>query len=358
VTARRRRAAIAGVTCAALILPAAAQAKTKVVAMGLPSAKVGKKFQKHGSDVNDFFPHGTTIHVGDSVRFVPTGFHSVDLPAKAGRVLPLIAPTGQTVSGVNDAAGAPFWFNGQPGLAFNPALLAGQFGKHLSYTGRKRIESGLPLGPAKPMVVRFRKAGRYTYYCNIHPGMKGTVTVRPHGKAIPTARQDKKRLKRQVSRDLKIATDLGRTRAPAATVDVGSAGPHGVEAFAMFPGTLHAKVGQTITFRMTNGSFEDHTATFGPGNPNDPSTFLGQLAGSFTSPAIDPRAVYPSERPGDSPASYGPLLHGNGFWNSGAMDRGSATPLPSSNAVTFTTPGTYTYYCLIHPFMVGTIDVG
>ena len=30
---------------------------------------------------------------------------------------------------------------------------------------------------------------------------------------------------------------------------------------------------------------------------------------------------------------------------------------PSSGKVTFDTPGTYTYYCLIHPFMKGTVTV-
>ena len=52
-----------------------------------------------------------------------------------------------------------------------------------------------------------------------------------------------------------------------------------------------------------------------------------------------------------------PTLHGNGFWNSGALDTVSATPLPKSASVKFDTPGTYTYYCLIHPFMRGTITV-
>ena len=40
------------------------------------------------------------------------------------------------------------------------------------------------------------------------------------------------------------------------------------------------------------------------------------------------------------------------------MDRSSTTPaLPSSNAVTFAAPGTYQFYCLIHPFMHATITV-
>jgi plastocyanin len=38
------------------------------------------------------------------------------------------------------------------------------------------------------------------------------------------------------------------------------------------------------------------------------------------------------------------------------MDQ-NASPLPSSNTVTFGAPGTYTYYCMIHPFMKGTVVV-
>jgi plastocyanin len=40
------------------------------------------------------------------------------------------------------------------------------------------------------------------------------------------------------------------------------------------------------------------------------------------------------------------------------LDSSSTTPaLPSSNSVTFSTAGTYTFYCLIHPFMKGTVTV-
>jgi plastocyanin len=66
--------------------------------------------------------------------------------------------------------------------------------------------------------------------------------------------------------------------------------------------------------------------------------------------------VYPSDPPGTL-AALSPTLHGNGFWNSGVLDTAKATPLPTSNAVTFTTPGTYNFYCLIHPFMHGTVVV-
>jgi plastocyanin len=39
------------------------------------------------------------------------------------------------------------------------------------------------------------------------------------------------------------------------------------------------------------------------------------------------------------------------------MDQSTATPIPNSNAVTFSAPGTYDFYCMIHPFMHGTVVV-
>ena len=81
------------------------------------------------------------------------------------------------------------------------------------------------------------------------------------------------------------------------------------------------------------------------------------IAASFQGAAFDPRGVYPSEAPG-SIGALTPTFHGNGFWNSGVMDTSSATAaLPKSNAVTFSAPGTYTFYCMIHPFMKGTVTV-
>ena len=134
-----------------------------------------------------------------------------------------------------------------------------------------------------------------------------------------------------------------------------TAGRH--ELYAMLPATQTVRVGTTLKFSMSTLTFEDHTATFGPGDPeHDPGSYLGTLAASFNPPVFAPEAVCPSESPGTT-GSLSPTLHGNGFWNSGVMDTSSATPLPNSNSVTFTAPGTYTYYCMIHPFMKGTIVV-
>jgi len=344
--------------CAALAVPAAAQAATKVVSMGAPKAALSVLQKRYSSEANDFFPHVTTIHVGDSIRFGLSGFHTVDIPKKGGDPLPF-AITGPPQSGIVDAAGAPFWFNGQAQLQFNPALLPSKFGKIAGYNGSKPVRSGLPLaqGRIPPMTVNFLKKGTYSYYCNIHPGMEGTVKVLPESKKVPTRQQDAANLKKQISRDINTAKGLSSVTPPAGTVYVGSGGSHDVEYFGMVPSSLTVPVGTTVRFAMPPKTTETHTATFGPGDPlNEPTSYLGQVAAGFNKPAFDNISAYPSDPPG-TPVGLTPVLHGNGFWNSGAMDQVSASPLPNSNSVTFAAPGTYTYYCMIHPFMKGTITV-
>jgi plastocyanin len=353
--------AMTAVACAVAALPAVAQAKTKVVTLGVPKKDRGT-FEKTINnpktdfvDVNDFFPHGVTIHAGDSVKFVQAGnFHTVDIPAKGQGVLGLVAPTGNTVAGVNDAAGQPFWFNGNPELGFNHGLLAPIFGSKVKYTGKKRVESGLPVKKGS-LTVKFTKAGSYSYFCDIHPNMSGKVTVKPKSKSIPSAKSDARTLKNQVKRDVKIAKSVRHTVAPADVVNVGAHGSHGVEYYQMFPATLTVHAGTTVNFRMMKGSTEDHSATFGP------TSYLKPIEQSFANPsppsfALDSRGVYQSEPPGQL-ASLSPLLHGNGFWNSGVLDQDSSTPLANNNSVKFDTPGTYDFFCVIHTNMHGTVHV-
>jgi plastocyanin len=350
----RTKAAIAA-AIGVLAVPGVASAATRSVDMGTPPT--AKAIGKLGADVNAFFPSTTTIHVGDSVRFLPVGFHNLDLPKKGGTPTALFAPQG-TISGSNDPAGAPFWFNGQANLQFNvPALLPKGFGKTFTYNGTKGVQSGLPLAAKpKPVTVKFTKAGTFTYYCDVHPGMKATVQVKAKSKSIPSAKAHAKRIKDQTDAALTTAKKLTKATAPANTVDLGVAGKGGVELFAMVPAQQTVAVGTTLTFQMSQGTFETHTATFGPGSIEDPSTFIGKIAKSFEGATIDNAGVYPSEQPG-TPNALTPTTHGIGFWNSGALDRSAATPLPPAAQLTFAAPGTYTFHCLIHPFMKGTVTV-
>ena len=101
-----RRSVVLSTAVILLASPAAARAATKTVDMGVP-VNQQKAFQSHGTDVNDFFPHGVTVHAGDSVRFVPTGFHDVDIPARGKKPQPLLvtgsAPTGLAVARAKEA---------------------------------------------------------------------------------------------------------------------------------------------------------------------------------------------------------------------------------------------------------------
>jgi plastocyanin len=342
-----------------LFAASAAMAKpvTKVVSAG-PSAAVGKIAAKlvpksfnglYNPDINAFFNKKTTINVGDTVSFQIAGFHDIDLPGKAGTPLPLIVPGTTLASGVNDAAGNPFWFNGKvPNVGINPALLAPSKGK--TYNGSKRLLSGIPTGPPKPFNVKFTKPGTYKFFCDVHPGMIGTVVVKPAGKSIPTAKQDAKALTAQGTTGIKAALKLAKSKVPADTVSLGETAPGGVELFAMFPATLTVNANTVVTFQMSKDSLETHTATFGT------TAVLKKLATAFGGVDFPAQGVFPSDP--TQPIVESPTVHGDGFANVGALDTNpKSTTIPSSGKIDFTTAGTYHYICLIHPFMHGTIIV-
>jgi plastocyanin len=348
-----RGAALAAAGLAVLVPAGAAQAASKTVDMGVPPANQ-KALQNLGADVNAFFPNSVTIHRGDKVKFAAVGFHSLDLPAKGGAPLPIAGPSGATVANDNDAAGAPYWFNGQPDIEFTGALVPPlNFGKAFTYNGKSRVVSKLPLGAnLKPVTVKFTKTGTFTYYCNVHAGMKGKVHVVARKAKAPSAKSDAKAVKKQVAAAIKTAKALQNPTVAADTVQVGNAGKGGVEIFAFFPAAKTVPVGTTLTFAMSAKTLDLHTATTGPGDPeNDPSSFLGKMANSIGGqPPFDQAGVYPSDPP-TGVASLTPTLHGNGFWGTGFMDGSAASPLPSSGKVTIAAAGTYSFYCLIHPFM-------
>jgi plastocyanin len=273
---------------------------------------------------------------------------------RSGKLAPIFT-LGDAISGASDAAGAPFWFNGLPNLVTNGKLFAppGSFGKTLTTDGTKEIQSGLPTAAkVKPMTVRFTKAGLFTYNCDLHPGMKGTVRVSPKRKPVPSARLDAARVKAQAAKAVTESKKFAGLTPPANTVYVGAAGKGGTELFGFAPSKLTVPVGTTVTFTVPKGSFEVHTASTGPGDPDkEPKSYLGTIANGQD----DPRIAYPSDPPPAGPAALSALLHGNGFWSSGGLDAQPASPLPASSAVTFAAPGTYEFYCLIHTFMHGTI---
>ena len=292
-----RRSTFAAVAAAALLLPAAvSQAATKDMYAGTPPKGLLKGVPPFATD-NAFYPKRTTVRAGDRVSFRITGFHNVLLAPKGAAPPELITVNpGAPVAGVKDAAGVDMWFNGQPSFGINPQVAMPSGGK--VYDGTQLVGSGLPLsGPPKPMKVKFPKKGSYTVLCSVHPGMKGTVVVKGKKAAVPTAKQDAKRIKKQKRAAAKLAKKLaaGNGVPGGATVKAGN-DRKGVATIAFFPDSTTVKTGESVKFTMSNKSTETHNVAFAP------EDYAKQLAQTFLGPAgLDPMTVYPSEPPPDRP---------------------------------------------------------
>jgi plastocyanin len=119
-------------------------------------------------------------------------------------------------------------------------------------------------------------------------------------------------------------------------------------------------VGQTVEFSIDSTN-EIHNVAFGP------RAYRKQLARDIATPRPSPTPGPPTLQlsplvflPSDPPPVLPPLTganHGNGFLNTGALDRDPGSPNPPSATVQFSRAGSYEYECLIHPGMIGKVTV-
>lgn len=334
----RIRTLTAAAVLGTLLLPAAAGAATKTVSAGTPPKGLLPGLPPTAFD-NAFYPKRTTIKAGDSVRFDVLGFHNV-LSVPKGKDAPAFVVPGPLASGVKDAAGTDFWFNGQPIFGPNPAVFGPSGDKVID--GKQFDGSGVGLEGPVSWKVKFPKKGTYTLICSIHPGMKTTITVKPKSATVPSKGQDARRVKKQIKLATKLAKKLDAFKGPkGAAVQAGS-DEKGVANLAFYPAAKTVKVGTPVTFRMSKTSTEIHNVAFGP------DAYIAELAKNFFGPTgIDPTTLYPSDAPG-TPLVYDGANHGNGYLNTGVLDVDKSTPMPASQTVSFSKPGTYDYFCIVH----------
>jgi plastocyanin len=337
-----------------LVAPGAAGAATKTVQVGPYGKAAPKQFQQAVGDANQFFRRTVTIRRGDSVRWKINGFHTVTFVQGGVEAPALFAPDpANPVTGSLDAAGVPFWFNGQPNVGFTPEVVTKQGGG--TFDPDELMNSGLPPeeGAPPPYKLKFNQTGRFTYLCIVHPGMQGTVRVVRKNRRIPSARKDKRAASREQARALSAVQRLttGDNLTLDKTMQAGNDRLGGPTVFRFFPDNPSYKVGDTVTLQMPPRSSEVHTFTFGP------DAYIAQLVENLVGQVLDPRGVYPSDPPPASPIAYTGTHHGNGFYNSGVLDSVGPSPLPSSTQIRFAAPGTFQLICLIHPFMKSTVTV-
>jgi plastocyanin len=308
--------------------------------------------------INQFLPAKVTIAAGDSVTFSSASFHTVTYNPKP---IPLIIPDPAkgTYAALSDAAGAPFYFNGRPKLIYNPQAF-GPFGPKTISPGTP-VSSGAmgPQGPKAPPATAtyaFPKPGVYTLFCTLHPGMKGTVVVKPAGSTVPkTPDQVKAQALAAQTAAYPKAIALNKTKVGAPnTVAMGVGG--GVAMIAYYPKSLKVKAGTTVTF-VNKSSSEVHNIVLGPKKYIEE---FGKKTDLLPTGPSSPNQVTPVLPFATDPTPYkydGTTTHGNGFFVT-PLTSGAPIGLPRSSRVTFSTPGTYKYFCWIHgPDMGGTITV-
>jgi plastocyanin len=287
-------------------------------------------------EANAYGPGPVIIHVGDTVSWKFAGFHTVTF--NSGKPpLPLIVP------GPN------------PGeLMLGPAFApAGVTGTRTNFDGTAQVSSGTPAEDdpsAFKFELTFTKTGLFGYTCELHPGMRAEVEVREANASLPETPQQAFARGQATLAALvgKMKQDVQALRPVSAgtvhTALAGTGNGFGASALQFINGDKSIRRGDTVVWTSPD-PFEIHTVTF-PGSAPEPEFIQPR-----PQPSGPPQLVIPanvaSPVGGDTYTGTG-----QGYANSGIL------PAGGSYALTFDAPaGAYRYFCVVHPWMRGTITV-
>lgn len=232
------------------------------------------------------------------------------------------------------------------------------------------------------------KPGIYSYLCLFHgPGMIGKVVVVDRGEPAQSPDEVNAKGRDQLNRMVQALQPVANAAKPAGTSEViagaGDAAVRDGSITAFFPQTVSVPVGGSLTWRIigfghtisfnapsdavdfvvkaTDGSFHlNNKAIFNVGWPGQP---LPPFPGVDPPPgAAAPPPPVPAP-PGAAPPVPPPFAADAGVWDGrGYRSSGIIFQFDPRQAVTykvtFAGPGTYTYKCLIHIDMEGTVKVG
>lgn len=282
---------------------------------------VGGHTKDNSVYANGFYPRELTIRVGDAVTWKFDGYHNVTF--LGGQPLPSFAIKNGNA------------FYGNPHVFF-PA--GGS-----QYGGTGLHNSGVPQGD-KPFSysLTFTKPGRYEYACTIHPGMTGVIHVVPNqvsdSPAAALARGEKEQAA-SVNSGLRAFEGLAPRRSGTrvvVTLTGNRQDRYSLLRFTRDP--LVVPSGTTVTWTVRD-PFEIHTVTF-PGAHKPPVLVIPQTqAGGPPKLLLNPAALTPTRAK---------AYDGTGFVNSGLLSPPGTPGALSSFSLTFTKPGRYEYWCIVH----------
>jgi plastocyanin len=268
-----------------------------------------------------------------------------------------------------------------------------------AFTGRQNWYNSGYIHYAGPTGNTFRMRigqdatpGSYFFFCNNHgPFMHGYLEIKPKGAKIPSQAAANEQAQREISalarplakayrdashggypvpRDrtsmvrgagLPTAEEGGavifKGRFAGLSPEEGTKNSDTAEIVGFVPKSIRARAGEKLTWLVLG----DHTISF-----NVPKYFpiftIGKDGTVTRNPKLDkPAGGAPKvpEGPQDSSGPPKALLDdagtwdGSGFYSSGLM----SYQAPTVFSLRFTKPGTYKLACLVHPLMVGTLEV-
>ncbi len=290
---------------------------------------IGGETPDHGIQAQDYFPRTITINAGDTITWTKATLlpHTVHFLSGAERPHEVVPQK-----------------DGK--LLFNPVVVNPQGGQ--TYDGTGIAASGfLPHEKGLKYTLTLTKPGRYTYVCALHPGMAGTVIVQPKGTKVPATQAEydataAKQLAQELEQGqrLRASAKLSARKTAKGTVYISplAGSPDARVSLLRFaPEAMTVKVGDTIGWDMKD-SFEIHTVTFS--GAEEPPEF-----------------VIPEKQPQGPPNVYfnpkvmapaGGAVHKETAYYNSTVLVPPGGPGPNTYSLTFTKPGTYTYWCVVH----------
>jgi plastocyanin len=310
------------------------------------SYKVNVGGGARGIAVEAFMPKSISVHEGDTIEFVNPyeEIHTVTFVA-GGSVPELIVPAGPPAAA------------GPPKLMFNPIVaFPSDEAAAKAFDGSKYANSGI-IGKGQAWNVTFAKQGSYKFLCVLHPGMEASVSVvAPNVDATTPAKAEfdaSAQLQEWIAAGERSASMVvpGRTANANGTatwqvLNAPSAGQADVMRF--IPQRVSVNAGDTVLWR--NDTPVPHTITFA-GNATPELVIPEPQAGGPPNLVINPQVLFPV-KPSNN-------YSGSGYVNSGFIGAGPEATGGTNFSLTFTTPGSYLYICVLHADqgMAGVVEV-
>ena len=282
-----------------------------------------------------FAPNLLQVHRGDTVQWVIMSFHNVHFEQE---IAPLVV--------------APE-VDGKPLPQLNPAIAFPTVENGGTYSGGD-ANSGIPLDPANASatfsLVMDAEPGHYSYFCDIHPGMVGTITIVDNATSIPSPAEvlaagagqllaaggTAMQAAAQASMQPPTVSDSGALQVKAGL----QAGTASVLQF--FPSVAVIDAGQSVTWSIDPTNMEPHFVAW-------PSFQQGTEFDIMPQEGGPPIIALNENSLGTTPD--GAQVGAEGTFNSGLRLPGQSFTL------TFTEPGVYNYVCPIHAGMQGVVIV-